>query len=331
MPGLLVHLAANACALVALGGAAAGQSATGIAWYDSLMRREVLGRVLIAAVVGATLSACGGRGVSRIQDPSGASDNSSSGYFKAKCKSDVGDCMQDAQRQCGGVYSVIHQESHAGGSLADLLPGPVTWYTVTFRCGAETAERIAAPERAEVAPNAVSSPPGIAVSAFPKSVAGYSFGLTGEQFVGACLNAGGTPLYADHEGASCTSAAVPVDIDVGFAVTRVDVLFCAGTICEVSLAGDADPKTAKQVVARFEDKYGAAGDPGPATQCDAAWQDSRFRRAWFWGRGQPRPTSSVMIVYGCAGTSAPSLSVFYYDQRGVQRRTGEYNERSGNW
>lgn len=85
---------------------------------------------------------CGAR-VTRISDSSspgggpGAAD-----YFKTKCKSDVGDCMSDAAKQCAGAYTVIHEESHAGGILADLLPGPVTWYTVTFRCGA-AAERVA--------------------------------------------------------------------------------------------------------------------------------------------------------------------------------------------
>ena len=57
-------------------------------------------------------------------------------YYKAKCKSDIQDCFEDARGQCGGKFTLVHKESHAGGLLADALPGPVTWYTVTFRCGA---------------------------------------------------------------------------------------------------------------------------------------------------------------------------------------------------
>jgi hypothetical protein len=31
---------------------------------------------------------------------------------------------------------ILNSESHAGGLLADILPGPVTWYTMTYVCGA---------------------------------------------------------------------------------------------------------------------------------------------------------------------------------------------------
>ena len=90
-----------------------------------------------------SLSACHGRGVAPVNEPSaGQSAESGAAYFKAKCKSQIEDCLADAQSQCGGEFTVIHRESHAGGLLADALPGPVPWYTVTFRCGM-TAEATA--------------------------------------------------------------------------------------------------------------------------------------------------------------------------------------------
>ena len=30
---------------------------------------------------------------------------------------------------------MISSESHAGGLVADVLPGPVTWYGMTYTCG----------------------------------------------------------------------------------------------------------------------------------------------------------------------------------------------------
>lgn len=101
-----------------------------------------LGKTAAAAALAFT-AACGGTGISAINEPSaGTGSSEEQAYFKAKCKSDIGDCLADARKHCGGEYTVVHKESHAGGLLADALPGPVTWYTVSFRCGA-TAEETA--------------------------------------------------------------------------------------------------------------------------------------------------------------------------------------------
>jgi len=44
--------------------------------------------------------------------------------------------MQKASKSCsGGEYRVISSESHAGGAVADVFPGPVTWYSITYKCG----------------------------------------------------------------------------------------------------------------------------------------------------------------------------------------------------
>jgi hypothetical protein len=44
--------------------------------------------------------------------------------------------LQKASQSCGGgPYQVLDSDSHSGGLVADLMPGPVTWYAMTYRCG----------------------------------------------------------------------------------------------------------------------------------------------------------------------------------------------------
>ena len=104
---------------------------------DSLVRktkRVVFVEALGLALVG--LMACGG-GVERIES---ASTKGSADFFTAKCKGGIADCADDARTQCGGDFTEVHRESHMGGVFADALPGPVTWYTLSFRCGASAAD-----------------------------------------------------------------------------------------------------------------------------------------------------------------------------------------------
>jgi hypothetical protein len=53
----------------------------------------------------------------------------------AKCKESSSKCISEAIKRCDGEYRVIDSESHAGGLLADTLPGPVIWYSLTYSCG----------------------------------------------------------------------------------------------------------------------------------------------------------------------------------------------------
>jgi hypothetical protein len=53
----------------------------------------------------------------------------------AKCSQSPQACYQEASKRCGSSYQVLDSESHAGGLLADILPGPVTWYGMTYSCG----------------------------------------------------------------------------------------------------------------------------------------------------------------------------------------------------
>jgi hypothetical protein len=62
-------------------------------------------------------------------DPSGAQVQTT------KCNTSPQACFQRATETCGGPYQVIDSHSNAGGLLADFLPGPVAWYSMTYRCG----------------------------------------------------------------------------------------------------------------------------------------------------------------------------------------------------
>ncbi len=67
--------------------------------------------------------------VERIVGPSGNALN------VVKCKGSSRPCMTQASQICRGSYQVYDSESHAGGLVADTVPGPVTWYSMTFGCG----------------------------------------------------------------------------------------------------------------------------------------------------------------------------------------------------
>jgi hypothetical protein len=53
----------------------------------------------------------------------------------ANCMYSSTGCMQQASQTCGGPYQVLDSDSHSGGLVADLMPGPVTWYALTYQCG----------------------------------------------------------------------------------------------------------------------------------------------------------------------------------------------------
>ena len=52
-----------------------------------------------------------------------------------KCSQSPTGCYTEASKICQGPYQVLDSESHAGGLVADLIPGPVTWYGMTYACG----------------------------------------------------------------------------------------------------------------------------------------------------------------------------------------------------
>lgn len=55
--------------------------------------------------------------------------------YIVECKRTTNDCLHQAGNLCGSQgYIVLHTDSHAGGILADWLPGPITWYNLTIQC-----------------------------------------------------------------------------------------------------------------------------------------------------------------------------------------------------
>src|SRR5262245_10702268 len=81
---------------------------------------------LLAAIC---LSGCMETAGPSFNGPTGAALNT------AKCSQSSAGCLQKASQVCGGPYTVVDSESHSGGLVADVLPGPVTWYSITYQCG----------------------------------------------------------------------------------------------------------------------------------------------------------------------------------------------------
>lgn len=53
-----------------------------------------------------------------------------------RCTKDTSPCFEKASEACNGAsYRVIDSYRNAGGLIADVLPGPVTWYTMSIVCG----------------------------------------------------------------------------------------------------------------------------------------------------------------------------------------------------
>ena len=53
----------------------------------------------------------------------------------AKCSQSPSGCYASASNTCSGSYQVLDSYSKAGGLVADVIPGPVTWYYMTYQCG----------------------------------------------------------------------------------------------------------------------------------------------------------------------------------------------------
>lgn len=89
-------------------------------------------RFLACFVFAFALVACASPTVKEFKAPDGTSVRA------VKCTSESSKCFVAASQSCegAGTYRVISSESHAGGIAADLIPGPVTWYAMTYVCGA---------------------------------------------------------------------------------------------------------------------------------------------------------------------------------------------------
>lgn len=89
-------------------------------------------RCLILLASAAAIAGCATGSVSEYPSPNGS-------FVKTvKCSQDKGVCFTMAAKSCpsGGTYSVLASDSHAGGFGDDAIPGAVTWYSMTYACGA---------------------------------------------------------------------------------------------------------------------------------------------------------------------------------------------------
>ena len=95
-----------------------------IFWNEAMLR-------LVSLLAITVLSGCATTTVKEFQGPDGRAIKT------VKCTSDPSKCFGMASQNCpnGGTYRVISSESHAGGIAADFIPGPITWYSMTFSCG----------------------------------------------------------------------------------------------------------------------------------------------------------------------------------------------------
>jgi hypothetical protein len=78
------------------------------------------------------LSGCASPVVTELKAPDGTS------LRNVKCNIDSQKCFVLASESCkhtNGVYKVVASHSNAGGTIADAMPGPVTWYNMTYACG----------------------------------------------------------------------------------------------------------------------------------------------------------------------------------------------------
>jgi hypothetical protein len=54
---------------------------------------------------------------------------------QTKCNGSPSACFKQAAKTCGGSYQVVDSSSNAGGLVADILPGPIVWYKMSYQCG----------------------------------------------------------------------------------------------------------------------------------------------------------------------------------------------------
>jgi hypothetical protein len=80
--------------------------------------------ISITLATGASVASAGG-----FTGPSGQQ------MYRAKCSYSPDGCYNEAANTCRGKYQIVDSESHAGGLFADIMPGPVTYYSITYACG----------------------------------------------------------------------------------------------------------------------------------------------------------------------------------------------------
>jgi hypothetical protein len=72
---------------------------------------------------------CSGATSHQIMGPNGSLS------WRLTCHPDVAECWEEASNRCNAGYNVVVEPTmHWGGTLIDLMPGPVPWYNVMVSC-----------------------------------------------------------------------------------------------------------------------------------------------------------------------------------------------------
>jgi hypothetical protein len=96
-----------------------------------------------ALLAAAALSGCVAASNGSIQSPGGQT------IRETKCNGSPNGCFNKAAQICKGTYQVVDSSSNAGGLIADILPGPITWYRMSFVCGKSDGRMPAFPFRGQ--------------------------------------------------------------------------------------------------------------------------------------------------------------------------------------
>lgn len=86
-------------------------------------------RIAIIGLIAIITTGCAGPNSKSFTGPDGKVMNT------IKCSRNTSECFEKASAVCGGSYQVLDSHSNAGGLLADVMPGPVTWYAMNIQCG----------------------------------------------------------------------------------------------------------------------------------------------------------------------------------------------------
>jgi hypothetical protein len=66
----------------------------------------------------------------------------------SECKGSQDGCYQEASTLCKGPYQVVGSHSRAGGLIIDFgMPGPATYYSMSYKCGASDGRLASFPRR----------------------------------------------------------------------------------------------------------------------------------------------------------------------------------------
>lgn len=78
--------------------------------------------------------ACGTASPKAISSPTGQKG------FALECQRSRENCLSQAGSLCSNEgYFITSESSHAGGALADWIPGPVSWFNIQVVCGQPTS------------------------------------------------------------------------------------------------------------------------------------------------------------------------------------------------